>query len=162
MSVLDRQQGDRPRSDDEQLGLSKTYPPVPESVPLARHAVTELARAAGASAEQLAAVALAASEAVTNVVRYAYAAEEGLIHVDAWLANGELWILVADDGCGLQAGRRDLGLGQGLALISEVTDGLSIHPRTSGGTEVWMRFDLARRDERNHGSGAFASLPRRI
>src|SRR5437016_4552841 len=133
MYVVQRQGRSKRTAADRQFGLSRSYPAVPASVPEARHAVTALARTIGASEEQLAAIALAASEAVTNVVRYAYPDDEGTIKVEMWLTKGELWLLVADDGCGLRAGRRDLGLGLGLALIAQVSDDLSVHPRTSGG-----------------------------
>ena len=123
-------------------GLSESYPAVPSAVPAARHAVVQFAAAAGANGHQLEAIALAISEAVTNAVQYAYPASTGRIEVNAWLAGGELWMIVADDGCGLEAGSKGGGLGQGLALISQMADGLSIHHRSSGGTGVCAHFAL--------------------
>lgn len=123
-------------------GLSEGYPAVPSAVPAARHAVVQFAAAAGANGHQLEAIALAISEAVTNAVQYAYPASTGRIEVNAWLAGGELWMIVADDGCGLEAGSKGRGLGQGLALISQMADGLSIHHRSSGGTGVRAHFAL--------------------
>jgi two-component sensor histidine kinase len=52
-------------------------------------------------------------------------------------------VLIADNGCGLHAGRDTDGLGLGLALISQMTDGFSVVGRSSGGTELRLRFALA-------------------
>ncbi len=124
--------------------LREVYPAVPESVPAARYAIAELAIEAGASDEQLQAIKLAASEALTNVVQYAYPAWAGHIHVTGRLAAGELWILIADNGCGIHAGAESNGLGLGLALIAQMTDGFSVVERSSGGTELQLRFVLDR------------------
>ena len=123
--------------------LKECYPAVPSSVPAAREAIVEFAASLGASEQQLDAVRLAASEALTNVVQHAYRTRLGPIHVTAKFAGGELWLLIADSGCGLHAGRKGDGLGLGLALIAEMTDGFSIVESSSGGTEMRMRFDVA-------------------
>jgi anti-sigma regulatory factor (Ser/Thr protein kinase) len=122
--------------------LRESYPAFDSSIADGRRALADFAAAAGASAEQVDAVRSAASEALTNVVRYAYPARIGHIHVTARLAGGELWVLIADNGCGLHAGRESDGLGLGLALISQMTDGFSIVERSSGGTELRMLFCL--------------------
>jgi serine/threonine-protein kinase RsbW len=124
----------------------KSYPAIPDSVPRARRDVTELAAEAGVSGEALDAVRLAVSEALTNVVVHAYRDRSGMIHVSSALASDEFWVLVGDDGSGLHphahanAGRE--GLGVGLALIAEVSDGFAVVERSSGGTEIRMRFGL--------------------
>ena len=105
-------------------------------------ALTAFARETGARGDQLEAIRLATSEALSNAVRFAYPAREGHIHVNAWAAAGELWVLITDNGCGLHAGAESDGLGLRLALISKVCDALSIVERSSGGTEVRLRFDL--------------------
>ena len=56
--------------------------------------------------------------------------------------GSELWLLVADDGDGLQPETDRPGLGLGLGLISQVCDEMAIVARSSGGTEVRIRFDL--------------------
>lgn len=122
--------------------VRESYPAVAESVPLARRAITACAAEAGATDKQLHAIELAVSEALTNVVLYAYPWRTGEIHVTARLAGSELWVLVADNGCGLHAGRDTDGLGLGLALISQLTDGFSVVGRSSGGTELRLRFTL--------------------
>lgn len=122
--------------------LTLTFPAEPESVPAARHALSDFAEAAGADRARLEAVRLAASEALTNAVLHAYPEEPGNVYVTAAVVSGELWVLIADDGHGLEPGTNRPGLGLGLGLISQVTDELAIVPRASGGTEVRMRFDI--------------------
>jgi anti-sigma regulatory factor (Ser/Thr protein kinase) len=120
--------------------LRESYPAIAGSIPLARHAVTEWATAAGADDDRMHAIRLAVSEALTNVVLYAYPWRTGEIHITARVAGNELWVLIADSGCGIHAGRDSDGLGLGLALISQVTDGFSVVERSSGGTELRLRF----------------------
>lgn len=122
--------------------LIQSYPAIAASVPRARRELTEYAVLAGATPQQLEGIRLAASEALTNVVVHAYHGYAGRIYVHADLAGGELWICIGDDGCGLQANHQSPGLGVGLALIAHATDGLTIMNRSSGGTEVRMRFCL--------------------
>lgn len=124
--------------------LSETYPARPEAVPEARTRLVEFAERAGASPEQVEGVRLAVSEAMTNAVVHAYRSEPGAVHVSAAVVSGELWILVADDGCGLEPHPDRPGLGLGLALISQSCDNVTIASRASGGTEVRICFELAR------------------
>jgi serine/threonine-protein kinase RsbW len=124
-------------------GLSETYEAKPRSVAAARAALAEFAADAGASDAQVDAVRLAASEAVTNAVLHAYRGGPGQIHVTAALAGRELWILVSDEGGGMQPHADRPGLGLGLGLISQVCDDMAIVPRSSGGTEVRILFKLA-------------------
>ena len=123
--------------------LNESFPAVPEAVPLARRALTEVAVAAGAVGERLDEVRLAVSEALTNAVVHAYhGGEPGRFQVTAAVASGELWVLISDDGRGLHAWNDSRGLGIGLSLISGLSDDFAIITRASGGTEVQMRFDL--------------------
>ena len=98
----------------------------------ARAALAEFAANAGASADQVDGVRLAASEAVTNAVLHAYRGEPGQIQVTAALAGRELWILVSDEGGGMQPRADRPGLGLGLGLISQVCDDMAIVPRSAG------------------------------
>jgi anti-sigma regulatory factor (Ser/Thr protein kinase) len=100
------------------------------------------AAAAGATPIQVESVRLAASEALTNCVLHAYDGHPGPIHVHAAVVSGELWILISDDGRGLQPRADRSGLGLGLGLISQVSDDFAITTRASGGTEVRIRFSL--------------------
>ena len=123
--------------------LNESFPAVPEAVPLARRALTDVAVAAGAAGERLDEVRLAVSEALTNAVVHAYrGGEPGRFQVTAAVASGELWVLISDDGRGLHAWNDSRGLGIGLSLISGLSDDFAIVTRASGGTEVQMRFDL--------------------
>jgi len=115
---------------------------VVEAVPRARERLAEFAAAAGANGEQLEGIRLAVSEAVSNVVLHAYPGRPGAVHLSAAAISGELWILIADDGCGLEAQRNSPGLGLGLAWMAQFSDGLTLLPRASGGLEVRLRFDL--------------------
>lgn len=130
---------------EKRTALSERHRCEPTSVPTARGSVVRFAAAAGANAPELERIKLATSEAVTNAVLYAYQGRTGEIHVDAWVAGDELWLFVADDGCGMTAGRGSIGLGRGLALISQVSNGFTIARRSSGGTELQLRFDLEKR-----------------
>jgi serine/threonine-protein kinase RsbW len=122
--------------------MSRGYPAIPGSVPVARRALVGVAEAAGADDGQVEAVALAASEALTNVVRHAYPGEAGPIQVSAWTADDALVVVIADHGRGLQAHSEAPGLGVGLALIAKLSDEFEIVQPASGGTEVQMRFSL--------------------
>jgi anti-sigma regulatory factor (Ser/Thr protein kinase) len=138
--------------------FSETYPAVPESVPLARAALTKFAKEVGASGERLDAVRLAASEAVTNAVMHAYSdaraagdAGPAAIQVSAAYVQSELWLLIADAGSGLRVRDKSPGLGLGLALIAQLADDLQILSRGTGGTELRMRFEV--RSKRSRAPG---------
>jgi serine/threonine-protein kinase RsbW len=122
--------------------LSLTVRAEPESVPVARHTLSQFAVEAGADRAKVEAVRLATSEALTNAVLHAYPDEPGNVYVAAAAVANELWVLIADDGRGLEPRTDRPGLGLGLGLIAQVTDELAIVPRAGGGTEVRMRFDL--------------------
>jgi anti-sigma regulatory factor (Ser/Thr protein kinase) len=121
--------------------FNRTYPARAGSVPRARHDLTEFAREAGAGDEGLERIRLAASEALTNAVLHAYEAPGGRISVSAACVQGELLVLVSDQGAGLRV-RQSRGLGLGLALIAQVVDDFQILSRGTGGTELRMEFQL--------------------
>jgi serine/threonine-protein kinase RsbW len=137
--------------------LSYSYPAVADSVPRAREALSKFAQSAGVSGNQLDAVRLAVSEAATNAVVHAYGGGPGQIQLDAALGSGDLWVLVADDGYGMRPRIDSPGLGVGLALISQVCDEFAIVKRSSGGTEVRMRFGL-REGGRHWADGSGGSI----
>lgn len=123
--------------------LSASYPAVAGSIPRARAALARFATAAGAGEEQVDAVRLAASEAVTNAVLHAYRDRPGHVDIAAWVVRDELWVLVADEGSGLHAASDRRGLGLGLGLIQRVSDHLSIVDRAGGGTELRLSFTIS-------------------
>jgi anti-sigma regulatory factor (Ser/Thr protein kinase) len=122
--------------------LDKSYLAEAKSVPLARSAVTRLAARHGMTGDSLDAVRLAVTEAVTNAVRHAYRDRAGLVHLMAVVTGGELWVLVADDGCGHRTPAAQPGLGLGLTVIAQHSDTYVITERATGGTEVRMRFPI--------------------
>jgi serine/threonine-protein kinase RsbW/stage II sporulation protein AB (anti-sigma F factor) len=122
--------------------ISESLPARPESVGHARRMLADFAAAAGASERKIEDIRLASSEALTNAILHAYREEEGCLHVTAALVSNDLWVLIADDGCGMEPQAQRPGLGLGLGLISQLSDHLTIAPRSGGGTEVRMRFTL--------------------
>ena len=124
--------------------LNETYDATPESVAKARAALSAFAAAAGADREQVESVRLAVSEAMTNAVVHAYRGGPGEITVTCSIVSDELWIVICDDGCGLEPRADRPGLGLGLGLISQLSDDFAIVSRATGGTEVRIRFTLDR------------------
>jgi anti-sigma regulatory factor (Ser/Thr protein kinase) len=122
--------------------FTQSYPAVADTVPRARTALAMFARATGATPEEVEAIRLAVSEALTNSVLHAYGGESGAVHVSAARAGGELTVVIADDGHGMghASPSPSPGLGMGLALIASVTDYFAMSRRTEGGTEIRMRF----------------------
>lgn len=123
--------------------LIETYPTVAESVTTARRALARLASACGAAIEQIDAVRLAVSEAMTNAVLKGQGGE-GEIQVRAALVEDALSVSIDDDCSGPVPIRLGLSPAVGLALIAHASDQLAISHRSSGGTELRMRFDFAR------------------
>jgi len=131
--------GDAPR-------FQSTYPAVPESVAAVRSALQSFAQRVGVPRPTVEAVALAASEAATNVVVHAYRedGEPGSIEIAAALAVDELWVIVTDAGAGLRPRPDSPGLGLGLAIIAQIADGVDLVNPAGGGLELRMRFALGR------------------
>ena len=124
--------------------VSIVLPAQPASVPAARRRVREFAASHGAVGTTLAAIELAASEAVTNVVVHAYGGGTGTLRVEADIEEGELELVVVDDGRGF-TGAPAPGLGLGLALVRRDALAFEVRDRPLGGVEVWARYALAPR-----------------
>jgi anti-sigma regulatory factor (Ser/Thr protein kinase) len=122
--------------------VRRCYPAQLSSVPLARAAVVPPATQAGLRPDQLHAVRLAVSEAVTNAAVHAYPSSPGQIHLTAVPADGELIVIVADDGVGPLASPQNPGPGWGLPLMSACSDRLTISQRGTGGTLVEIRWNV--------------------
>jgi anti-sigma regulatory factor (Ser/Thr protein kinase) len=122
--------------------IRRCYPAQPSSVPLARAAVMRLAMQAGMSPPRLDAVRLAVSEAVTNAAVHAYPSSPGQIHLTAALAQGELTVLVADDGVGPHTEPRNPGPGWGWPLMTSCSDMVTVTERGTGGTLVAIRWNM--------------------
>jgi serine/threonine-protein kinase RsbW len=122
--------------------LNETYPAVAASIKHARRSVAQFAARSGIGDAALDAIRLAVSEAVTNVVLHAYRDRTGTFHLTAAVAGEELWVLVADDGCGYKTPPQQPGLGWGLTIIAQHSKHYIITERATGGTEVRMRFPI--------------------
>ncbi len=120
------------------------YPARADAVPVARNAATGCVRELGVEESLTRAVALAVTEACTNVVLHAYREHEepGEMVVSIEKPQDCLCVTVLDDGVGMGPRPDSPGLGMGLALISQFTDSLELRSRQDGGVEVSMRFDL--------------------
>ncbi|HET8815092.1 MAG TPA: ATP-binding protein [Solirubrobacterales bacterium] len=113
----------------------------PAAVPTLRHRAREFAAAQGADQRLVADVALAVSEAVTNVVKYAYEnGGSGQIELAGSVKEGWLELWVRDRGTGFGRGSVD-GLGLGLSIIARLCAEMKI-VQEGAGTEVQMRFPL--------------------
>jgi anti-sigma regulatory factor (Ser/Thr protein kinase) len=116
-------------------------PALEASVPELRGAVQGFASGLGADPRVLSDVALAVSEAVTNAVMHAFLdRDRGTIRVSVRAADGELVVIVADDGRGMQPRPDSPGLGMGLPLIGQLAASLDIRMPPGGGTELCMTF----------------------
>ena len=122
--------------------LTDSHLATPEAVAVIRRSVVDFASASGITGEKLDGVRLAVSEAVTNVVLHAYRDQPGQVHVTAHAVNSELWVLIADDGCGHNYPPKSPGLGWGLALITDACDEFTLAERAEGGTEARMLFRI--------------------
>jgi serine/threonine-protein kinase RsbW len=105
-----------------------------------RSEVSEIARLCGLDEKRVNEVALAVSEAATNAIVHGYRGDPGLIHVSAERANGELTILVTDEGLGMGPRLDSPGLGLGLPIIAKLTQRFDVISKGSG-TRIHMVFD---------------------
>jgi serine/threonine-protein kinase RsbW len=118
-------------------------------VPTLRRELVDYARFLGASDHTCDAIALAVSEALTNVVQHAYVGEDpGPIIVEARLERrSQLLVRVSDEGRGPTPRADSPGLGLGLGVIAQTADDFSISNRQdTRGTVVTLRFSLPKRD----------------
>jgi len=125
--------------------FTAAYPAERGSVPRARREVSAFAARHGAAGAKLEQIALAVSEAATNVVVHAYerGARARTIVVDARLERaGELCVTIADGGAGLRTSHSSQGLGLGLSIVKRLTDGVELSELPAGGLELRMRFVL--------------------
>lgn len=116
----------------------------PAIVPQARATLATIAGREGAPAAVCSAVALAVSEACTNVVQHGYvdADAPGNLEVRAWRNGAVLTVEVADDGRGIVPRADRPGLGLGMALIVRLADVVEIRSREHRGMVVRMAFSL--------------------
>jgi serine/threonine-protein kinase RsbW len=110
----------------------------------ARHAALAFAHQHDIPDEKLDAIALAVSEATTNVILHAYRDRDapGTFTLELDIEAGSLLIDVRDDGVGMSPRDDSPGMGFGLPLIARVSDAHGFVPTEGGGTRLAMRFDL--------------------
>src|SRR3954452_19545765 len=123
----------------------QTHPALPHTVGLAREAASDYARRQEACASAIKAIALAVSEAVTNVVLHAYRDREP---GQVWLELSRpcpdaIEVVVADEGSGMAPRSDSPGLGLGLPLIGRLSDAVGLRAAVNGGTVLTMRFSVA-------------------
>jgi anti-sigma regulatory factor (Ser/Thr protein kinase) len=122
--------------------LRERLPAQPESIARLRHAIVEFAEDNGASDSELEDIALAVSEALTNVVLHAYAGRDrpGVLAVEAQMRERWLEVVVRDEGVGMRPRADSPGLGHGLSVIHRITEKLQIEDAEPG---VRMRMTFA-------------------
>jgi serine/threonine-protein kinase RsbW len=136
-----------PRVGRARYEFHKTYAAIATSVGRVRADLARFARGIELPEATRDAVALAVSEAATNVVVHAYreSGAEGTIDVTAAVAASELWVIVTDTGAGLRPRPDSPGLGLGLAIIAQSADGVDLVRPAAGGLELRMRFEIGGR-----------------
>jgi anti-sigma regulatory factor (Ser/Thr protein kinase) len=130
----------------------------PASVRLLRSEVLDWYHGLGVGDDSLAAaIALATSEAVGNVVRHAYGSGVGRVELDAHLRDEDILIRVTDRGLGLSA-RAGTRTGLGLPVIGRVSSAVTVASDAQG-TTVSMRFALQRARQSARSNGVRARRP---
>jgi serine/threonine-protein kinase RsbW len=112
----------------------------------ARRAVVDWAQSHVEDRAVLSDIALAITEATTNVVLHAYRDQDepGLVTIQAEEYEDHVCFYVRDEGSGLAPRVDSPGLGLGLGLIAQVADSADVRAPEDGGTEVVMRFNVSR------------------
>lgn len=125
--------------------LRERLPARPQNVTPLRQAVVRYARSCGASARRREDIALAVSEAISNVVLHAYVGRQdmaGCVGVEAWMDDDNLAVVVFDEGGGMSRRDDSPGLGLGLGLIDQMADTLEVEDSRPG-LRVRMTFALS-------------------
>ncbi|RZU10176.1 serine phosphatase RsbU (regulator of sigma subunit) [Kribbella rubisoli] len=110
-----------------------------------RHALRRWLRESGVNARDAGEIAIACGEACSNVVRHAYGASPGDMHVEARLVDGSVELTVRDEGQWRRPA--DRGGGLGLTLIHGLSDSVDIDSDPEG-TTIYMRRHVAVGDEK--------------
>ena len=117
-------------------------PAVPLSVGPIRRELDDALIALEVASERRADIALAVTEAATNVVLHAYGClVSGPLYVAATLSGRSVAVTVSDCGRGMRDATDEPGLGAGISLMGRIADALRIAAEPIGpGTRVWMLF----------------------
>ena len=114
----------------------------PETLATLRHTLRRWLRAAGATAEDLAAITLACNEAAANAVEHAYGAGAAVYDVSARLEGSVVVLGVRDHGSWREARGENRGHGQ--VIMRAAMDEVEMRSAETG-TEVLMRRGLGTR-----------------
>jgi len=128
-----------------EMDLVRRAPAEAHQIAGMRTAVVTLADACGMTEAARADIALAVSEACTNVVMHAYidAPAPGSLTVEASHHDGELLVAVRDEGRGMLPRTDSPGLGLGLSLIGRLSQQVEIGQNGACGTELRLTFAAA-------------------
>ena len=121
--------------------LARRFPARPDQVGPARREAAAYAREHGAVDPD--GIALAVSEAVTNVVVHAYIDAPAPGEVELFVKrhpDDGIEIKVSDDGRGMLPRRDSPGLGVGLPLLAKLAQRFMVETRPTGGTAISMFF----------------------
>jgi serine/threonine-protein kinase RsbW len=113
-----------------------------ENIAVVRHAFGAFGDALTLDAQTLADIRLAVTEACTNVVVHAYPDGEGAMEVEAFVRDGEIEVVVRDEGDGIAPRADSPGLGLGLPLIASLAESVELRRSPADLTEVVMSFQL--------------------
>ena len=139
MAESERTQGGVPdaRADAGGPWFELELPAVATSVATGRHAVRRFCD--GQSLDH-GTIAIAVSEALTNVVVHAYRdTGGGTMRISATMLVDVLLVVVSDDGLGMSPRDDSPGMGMGLLLIDQFAGAVDVDS-DHGGTRMEMRF----------------------
>jgi serine/threonine-protein kinase RsbW len=119
-----------------------------------RQAVAGLGEALGLPGSRIADLKTVVTEACNNVVLHAYEDESGPLEVTAEPGQGELEIVIADEGKGFRPRANASGpsLGLGLPLIAALSDSFEISGGAGQGSRTTIRFGYAPPEFGNNGT----------
>lgn len=117
---------------------------VPEALPQARAAITELCAELDLDDDVVERVRIAVTEACGNCVRHAYGPSpaSATYMLETHLDADALVVVVHDYGVGIVKTSANAGLGLGLRLIEELSESVDVSSRAGHGTRVAMRFPV--------------------
>lgn len=144
MSGAQAPAGDRRAEEVALPDVELHLPARPETVAIARQAVCGVGDALVLEEGRLADVALAVTEACTNVVMHAYPEGDGDYELRVWVQHHRMLIVVRDYGQGVTPRMPGVktGLGLGLPLMLAVCDEVTFARGIDGSTEVRLAFRL--------------------
>lgn len=123
-------------------------PGLPENVAFVRQSVAMFASQLEFTIDEIDEIKVAVSEVVSNAIIHGYHGEAGIVRVEARLVDGELVVVVADQGVGIEdvewaaqpthTTQPSERMGLGLVFAREYMDEMQIESRVGEGTTVRM------------------------